>query len=220
MNRESRTATYIGLAIALLSSPAFIFVYRALTGESHSNLQVIGRELGVFCLVGILLWLIVARERLPLTSIGLQTDKPGKSFLRGLALTVLVLAVTIGLYLALQQFGIRLGSKQSDAFQPSLLVVTLVVLRAGVAEEIFYRGYAIERLRALTHSKWVAALLPLLFFAAAHYRQGLGGVIAAFVLGGIFTLFYLKFRDLLANMVAHFLADFALNVVMPLLTGA
>jgi phosphatidylinositol glycan class B len=61
------------------------------------------------------------------------------------------------------------------------------------------------------------ALVPLLVFAAAHYRQGAGGIIAAFVLGGIFTAFYVRFRDLLANITAHFLGDFVLNVVLPLL---
>jgi hypothetical protein len=34
---------------------------------------------------------------------------------------------------------------------------------------------------------------------------------------GIFTAFYVRFRDLLANITAHFLGDFVLNVVLPLL---
>jgi membrane protease YdiL (CAAX protease family) len=59
-------------------------------------------------------------------------------------------------------------------------------------------------------------LVPLIIFAASHYRQGAGGIIAALVLGGILSAFYLKFRDLLANITAHFLADFVLNVGLPL----
>jgi hypothetical protein len=64
------------------------------------------------------------------------------------------------------------------------------------------RGYAIERLQSLAGNKMLAALLPLTVFAVAHYRQGPGGIIAAFVLGGVFTVFYMKFRDLLANITA------------------
>jgi membrane protease YdiL (CAAX protease family) len=129
------------------------------------------------------------------------------------------LAVTIGLYVGLQRVGIHLGEDHGSSFHPSLWVVTLLMLRAGVAEEIFYRGYAIERLQSLSGSRMLTVLLPLILFAAAHYRQGVGGIVAAFVLGGIFTAFYMKFRDLLANITAHFLADFVLNVILPLVSG-
>jgi membrane protease YdiL (CAAX protease family) len=53
----------------------------------------------------------------------------------------------------------------------------------------------------------------------SHYRQGVGGIVAVFVLGGILTAFYIKFRDLLANITEHFLGDFVLNVALPLVGG-
>jgi membrane protease YdiL (CAAX protease family) len=62
-------------------------------------------------------------------------------------------------------------------------------------------------------------LVPLTVFAVSHYRQGVGGIIAVFVLGGILTAFYMKFRDLMANVTAHFLGDFVLNVALPLVSG-
>jgi len=216
---KNATPTLVGLAIALLGSPVFIAVYRAITGENHSDWQVLGREAGVFLLVAILLWIVKRWEVLPLTSIGLRMNTLGKSLLRGLWLAAIALVVTVGLYLALRGVGVHLGEEHRSAFHPSLLVVTVVMLRAGIAEEIFYRGFAIERLHSLTGSKLLAALVPLIAFAAAHYRQGLGGIVAALVLGGIFTASYMKFRDLLANITAHFLVDFLLNVVLPLVSG-
>jgi uncharacterized protein len=215
---KNPTATYIGLAIALFSGPVFIAVYRALTGEYRSNGQVLVKELGLFLLVGLLLWIVKRWELLPLTSIGLRVDRLRTSLLKGLGLAVIVLLVTVGLYLLLRGVGIHLGEERANAFHPALLIVTVSMLRAGIAEEIFYRGFAIERLQSLAGSKWVAGLLPLALFALAHYRQGLGGIIAAFVLGGIFTLFYMKYRDLVANMTAHFLGDFVLNVLLPLVS--
>jgi membrane protease YdiL (CAAX protease family) len=131
---------------------------------------------------------------------------------------VIVLAVTVGLYLLLRKAGVRLGEDRANAFHPALWVVSLSMLRAGVAEEIFYRGFAIERLQSLA-GKFLAGLIPLTIFALSHYRQGLGGIIAAFVLGGVLTASYLKFRDLLANITAHFLGDFVLNVLLPLVSG-
>jgi uncharacterized protein len=213
-------ATLLGLAIALLTGPAFIAGYRLMTGENHSDLQVAVRELCVFLLVGLLLWIVKRQEMLPLTSIGLHADKLARSFLRGLGLALVVLAVTVGLYLLLQHFGIRLGDDGKNAFHPSLWVVVLIMLRAGIAEEIFYRGYAIERLQSLTGNTWLAGLVPLVIFAAAHYRQGLGGILATFILGGVFTIFYIKVRDLVANITAHFLGDFVLNVILPLVSAS
>ena len=40
-------------------------------------------------------------------------------------------------------------------------LVTLIVVRAGVLEELFYRGYAIERLQALGLNRYWAGTIPL-----------------------------------------------------------
>jgi uncharacterized protein len=217
--RRNLAPTFVGLAIALFALPVFMATYRAITGENHSNRQVLGREFAVFLLVGLLLWIVRRWEHLPLTSIGLRVNTLRTSLLRGLWLGVILLAVTVGMYLLLRGLGIRLGEERGGVFHPSLWVVTVSMLRAGVAEEIFYRGFAIERLQSLTGSKLLAGLVPLIIFAVSHYRQGVGGIVATFVLGGILTVIYMKFRDLLANITAHFLGDFVLNVALPLVSG-
>jgi uncharacterized protein len=219
ISRKKLTPTFVGLAIALFALPVFMATYRAISGENHSNWQVLVREFAVFLLVGLLLWIVKRWELLPLTSIGLHVSMLRTSLLRGLWLAVILLSVTVGLYLLLRRLGVHLGEDHGSVFHPSLLVVTVSMLRAGVAEEIFYRGFAIERLQSLTGSKLFAGLVPLTIFAVSHYRQGVGGIVAVFVLGGILTVFYMKFRDLLANITAHFLGDFVLNVVLPLVSG-
>jgi uncharacterized protein len=216
---KNRAPTFVGLAIALFAGPVFIAVYRLVTGENHSESQILGRECALFLLAGLLLWIVKRWEVLPLTSIGLRVDAVRTSLLRGLWFAAILLAATVGLYLLLRAVGIHLGEEHANAFHPSVLVVALTMLRAGVTEEIFYRGFAIERLKTLTGSSLLAGLVPLLIFALAHYRQGMGGIVAAFVLGGIFTALYMKYRDLLANITGHFLADFVLNVLLPLASG-
>lgn len=212
-------ASFTGLAVALIGAPAFAALFRLVTGESHSDLQVIGREIGFFFLAGLLLWMVKTQEQLPLTSIGAQPDRLARSLARGCVLGVGLLVVTVALYLLLPKLGIHVGDSGRRSFQPSLWIVALVALRAGVVEELFYRGFAIERLKGLTGSAWLASLVPLVAFAAAHYRQGLGGIVAAAILGGLLTAFYLKYRDLIANMTAHFLVDFVLNVGIPLVSN-
>jgi membrane protease YdiL (CAAX protease family) len=92
-------------------------------------------------------------------------------------------------------------------------LVTLIVLRAGVVEELFYRGYAIERLQALGLGRFWAAAVPLIIFAMGHWTGGWANIVIALALGAILAGFYLWHRDLGANMIGHGLVDFIANVL-------
>jgi membrane protease YdiL (CAAX protease family) len=84
----------------------------------------------------------------------------------------------------------------------------ILILRAAMFEEIFYRGFVIERLTDVMRVRWLAALISLGTFTLAHLNgwewahlliAGFGGI--------ILTGLYLYRRDLAANMAAHFLTD-------------
>jgi membrane protease YdiL (CAAX protease family) len=96
-------------------------------------------------------------------------------------------------------------------------MMSFVMLRAGVVEEICFRGYAIERLEKLSNSWLIFFLLPCTIFALLHYRQGPSGMFLAFVTGIFISYVYWKKRDLKANIIAHFVVDFVPNVLLPLL---
>jgi len=84
----------------------------------------------------------------------------------------------------------------------------LIAARAAVFEEVFYRGFAIERLTALTHIRWLAALISLAAFTYAHQNTwGWTHLIAAGFGGLVLTALYLRRRYLASNMIAHFLTD-------------
>ena len=51
-------------------------------------------------------------------------------------------------------------------------LIALIVVRAGVVEELCYRGYAIERLHALGLPRSLAAGVPLLIFGVGHWTGG------------------------------------------------
>jgi len=88
------------------------------------------------------------------------------------------------------------GPHAHDFEKPPLWLVPVIVFRAGFVEELFYRGFAIKRLRSLGWPRAAAALVPLVIFAAMHYTGGLVNILMSFTLGGILTLFYLWRRDL------------------------
>jgi membrane protease YdiL (CAAX protease family) len=210
--------TALGLALALLGIPAVTLAYRCLVGETAATSQLLLREAAIFAVLGALLFVIRRGERLPFSSIGLRSAGLSRSLLWGLLAFVLLGLGTVLALLLLQALGMSYGGGH-PAFVPPLWATALVVLRAGIVEEVCYRGYAIERIQALTGSRWIAALISLIAFASFHYRQGIAGIIVALILGAILTGFYLWRRNLAANITGHFLIDFVPNVVLPALGG-
>jgi membrane protease YdiL (CAAX protease family) len=186
-----------------------------LSPDPAASGSIVTRELAILAITAIVLWIVVSRERLPLSSIGLRFDRFGRSIAWGFGLAVAAFAVLAVCLVGFSALGIHYG--EGAGISRALPVTLLAVTRAGISEEVLYRGFALERLKSLTESRWIAAGVTLVLFAAFHFRQGMAGVFLAFLLGGVFTAFYLWKRDLVAAITGHFLVDFVPNVLLPLL---
>ena len=82
------------------------------------------------------------------------------------------------------------------------------MVRAGVSEEVLFRGYPIERLQELTGSKLLALGLPWLVFTLAHAGSwGWTHVIVAGFGGGMLTWLFAWRRNLWVSMFVHCLID-------------
>lgn len=81
------------------------------------------------------------------------------------------------------------------------------LITASVAEEIIYRGYAMERL--LTHFKnpFLGLVVPHTAFALMHLKDGVENAVMLFFLGWLFTWYFYKSRDLTLLIIAHFIID-------------
>jgi membrane protease YdiL (CAAX protease family) len=212
-----RAVTSVGLLLAMFGTPLFLWLFKLDVGDADSLPLYLGRELVVFTMAAALLVIVRKGEKLPFSSIGWHTDRLGRSALWGLLGVVLAaigLAACIVIAQALQW---KIGLQEPPKFSPPLWAMTITVLRAGITEELFYRGYALERLRTLTGNAWIAAALTIVPFALFHYRQGPAGILIAGVAAVILTALYLKRRDLPAVMLTHFTVDFIPNVLLPLL---
>ncbi|GAA4754779.1 hypothetical protein GCM10023264_22440 [Sphingomonas daechungensis] len=212
---STRGWTYAGLAISLLGIPAIVTAQRLLAPDPTAASSIVIREIAILAVTAFVLWIVVARERLPLSSIGLRFDRVGRSVAWGFGLAVAAFVILLACLAGFSDLGIHYG--EGSGISRALPVTFLAVMRAGISEEVLYRGFALERLQSLTGSKWIAAGVTLVLFAAFHFRQGMAGVFLAFVLGGLFTAYYLWKRDLLATITGHFLVDFVPNVLLPLL---
>jgi membrane protease YdiL (CAAX protease family) len=69
-------------------------------------------------------------------------------------------------------------------------------------------------LQALGLSRFSAAAIPVLIFSVGHSTSGWPNIIVALIPRSILAVFHQWRRDLLANMIGHFLVDF-IGVVVP-----
>ena len=201
--------SWLGLAISLFA----ILIVRQVINYLWPVLPlpaVILREALIWGSAAILIVLVRRAERLPFSSIGIGTRGWGKSILWGLVIFVSCFAAG-GMLVHLTGYGHGTAAAAIDKLP--LWMITLVVLRAGVVEELFYRGYVIERLQAFGLNRFVAAGIPLVIFAAGHWTGGAANILIALVLGAILAGFYLWHRDLVANMIGHFAVDFVAIVI-------
>ncbi len=202
-------ATWLGLGLSLFSPIIIRQAFRAISPDLSPTLTL-AREACMFASAALLIWLIRRKEKLPLRSIGIGTSPPWKSLAWGVVIAIACI-IPAALIAKLTGYGHGAGS-QTFAKLP-LWVVFIVVVRAGVVEELFYRAYPIERLKSLGFAKIAAWAIPLAIFAVAHWTGGPINILMAFVMGAIMTAFYLWRRDLASNMFGHFLIDFATNVL-------
>ncbi|HZQ22289.1 MAG TPA: CPBP family intramembrane glutamic endopeptidase [Terriglobales bacterium] len=175
----------------------------------HSFAAQVGRE-GIYWLCTLaLIGFIPMAEGRPFSSIGLlrPTWKTGVVGIVGAAAMVAGMAT---IYIVI--FPI-LGVSANESMTASIKSMplwfrTLLMLRAAVFEEVFYRGFMIERLTELTRLRWLAALLSLGAFTLAHVNGwGWAHLLIAGFGGIVLTTIYLIRKDLACNMLAHFLTD-------------
>ncbi len=205
--------TWIGIILSMFSITGINLVFKSFYGDQLCDVQMITKEVLIFGMVGLLLFYIIPREKLTLDSIGLHNRHWKKSLL----LAAVVFVVCIAAMLVCVEFSKFVGWTFGESKSFDLLskpVIAFITIRAGVAEEIFMRGFLLERFTALTRKKWMAFLLSTIPFGLLHYPQGYAGILISTVAGGLFALFYFWKKDLKSNIIAHFMIDFIPNVLL------
>jgi membrane protease YdiL (CAAX protease family) len=94
-----------------------------------------------------------------------------------------------------------------------------VIVGAGFAEELFFRGYLFERSARLFGKGAVATTLTLivitLLFGAAHWKMGWGGMVNAGITGGIAGLIFLYTgRNLWIPVAMHAAFDLTAGAII------
>jgi membrane protease YdiL (CAAX protease family) len=209
MKDRGTVLTIIALLVTLGCAGLMLSeVPKELAGIKH----FVGYEFIWWTLVAFLLSYVRWGERRPLASIGFH--KPGTwSILIGIAAGIVMLAGLAAIYFVLFPALHFKEDPQVTQVMNQMLAkphwwrLTLI-LRGSIAEEILFRGYAIERLRELTGSLSFASILSCTVFALEHVGVwGWGHLLIAGFAGLILTLLYIWRRNLWVNMIAHFVPD-------------
>lgn len=198
-------ATILTLGVVVLGPPLFVIV----PGWLWPNPTVLGLlalQLLYCGLVPFVFWVVLARERSPLRSIGLQRPTAATWLWAGalLAFVSLVLpVVTTPLVNAIGRPGLGAGLDAIAAWPLWLRIFFGVT--GGIVEETLYRGYLVERIQTITGRASIAAAVSIAVFTLAHVPMwGVGFAVAADLpFAIVMTLSYLWRRDLIANAVAH-----------------
>jgi uncharacterized protein len=200
-----RPITAAGLFVALLGPPLFVVIPGWLAPEPRSlpaNLVIQALYCG---LVALIVWIVVRGERLPLKSIGLR--RPDRNtVVSAVSLWALVLLLAFVTQPLVEEAGreeVERGVRELLALPMWFRIV--VGATGGVVEETLYRGYAVERLGAITGNRWMGGAIAALIFGLAHVASwGWAFALAADLpFGIVMTLFYLWRRDLVANILVH-----------------
>ena len=219
-NIDTKLSKKSAYAAGLIIVFSVEFVLRdILLPENANNISVGLALVGEWVALSFLVFLWIPRvEKKNMASIGLGSFK-----LRHLGWGVLVYLLML---VASSLSGFLLGSvglASLRSLQPMIKgygFATLfgLFLTGTFLEEVFYRGYLIERMTVLTRHRWIAAFVSWLLFTLVHLKFfGLGPTIDTSVISAVLVLLYLKEKSVWPCIVVHGINDALAFLIFPLL---
>jgi len=206
-NRLSpKWAAVTGLSIILTSE---YLLRAAFVSKGASGLQI-GVAIGIEWIVAlfILLYWIPKVEHRKLNSIGFRKFPRKYIWIAIIAYLGYVL-ISTGLEPALKSVGLQSLRDLSPALKDYGFPLLFGLFLTGTfVEEVFYRGYIIERVTELRGRRWVGGIISWLTFTLAHLRFfGLGPTLEIGVIAAIFVALFILARSIWPAIIVHGISD-------------
>ena len=206
----------VGLVIVLVTE----FIFRdVLLPENPSDIHIGMAVVVEWLILSVLLSFWIPKvEGSRLRSIGFGKFKWRYLWI-GILTYFILMVVWTGSGFALKAVGLEgLRSLQPIIREYNFLTLLILFFTGTFLEEIFYRGYLIERLTSLTGKSWLAGIVSWSTFTFVHLKFfGLGPTLDVGVLSAGLVLLYLKERSIWACIVVHGINDAFGFLIAPLL---
>jgi membrane protease YdiL (CAAX protease family) len=183
------------------------FEYRALT----SLVDYAGK-------ISLILFIIWRSKDLP-ARFGLKPYHMGRDLIGAIATCAILLGVnylfwwTLRAVLSRHDYLAILHSGTPSAYgsasgSPEFLLLALICLASGFAQELLMRAYLIVRFEELTRSTAVTLLMSTALFTCYHGYQGTSGMISAALFGLLLGAIFCRTRRLTPIALAHSMYNF------------
>ena len=132
----------------------------------------------------------------------------GLLFLGSLALQALDVFVIEKI--AVNIFHSSLNTVEMKSTQELLVFILVGFIGGGLREELYYRGYLINKIALCFPEKigvWIGTIFQIALFAANHTYQGAVGIFETALGATVFSLIYLRTRSLWNAVIFHGLFD-------------
>ena len=210
-----RWMAIIGLIIVLGSE---YILREAFICKGASGLQI-GIAIAVEWAIALLLlfYWIPKVERRNLVSIGIGKFRWKYIWISVVAYIVYFLILT-GVEIGVKSAGLQALRDLSPSLKTYGFPLLFGLFLTGTfIEEIFYRGYIIERVTELTGQRWVAGVVSWLTFTLVHLRFfGLGPTLEVAVFGGIVVILYIRTKSIWPAIMVHGINDIFGFIIGPL----
>ena len=159
--------------------------------------------------VALALFLLSARGRGALRSIGFDLGRPARDLATGIGLAAAIGIPGFGLYLGGRALGITVQVTASalNTYWWTVPVLILAALRNALVEEVVVVGYLMTRLEALRWPAVRVVAASALLRGAYHLYQGFGPFLGNVVMGVIFAEYFRRRRRTMPLVVAHTVLD-------------
>jgi len=184
--------------------------------DNPGNLQIGLILIAEWALLLILLFYWIPRvEKSSLKSIGIGKFKI-KYLGVGLLTYIGLIFVWMGSSYLLHLAGLE-SLRDLDMGSYSYLVLFGLFITGTLLEEIYYRGYLIEKLILLTQNKWIAAIVSIVLFIVVHVKFfGWGPALEVGVISIALALIYLKYRNIWPCIILHGINNLLAFIIFPL----
>jgi len=216
MKLSEKSAYAVGLIIVF----AVEFVLRDfLLPENANNISIGLAVVGEWVALCFLVFLWIPKvEKKNMASIGLGSFKLGHLGWGVLVYLLMLVASSVSGFLLGSAGLSSLRSLQPMIKGYGFAALFGIFLTGTFLEEVFYRGYLIERMTTLTRHRWIAAFVSWLLFTLVHLKFfGLGPTIDTSVISAALVLLYLKEKSIWPCIVVHGINDALAFLIFPLL---